>query len=171
MPAATDRPGYPEVVAIVSTQDGRKAADDLRFCCCPSRRDTWTSLLFTCTFTVANTLLDGFSVAPATSASGTQPVSFQWFRRRRVAAGLAGVRVSTAVPRPLPRQPIDRAQTGFRMRDNPSLSHSWQRPVAVEFLSASRGRSVRSSCTSCEPPEPPNFDPARGPPTNVSEFV
>jgi hypothetical protein len=43
------------------------------------------------------------------------------------------------------RHPADRVQTAFRVRNHPWPSHSWQPPVAADFLSASRGRSGKSS--------------------------
>ena len=42
------------------------------------------------------------------------------------------------------RHPADRVQTAFRARNHPWPSHSWQPPVAADFLSASRDRSGRS---------------------------
>ena len=43
------------------------------------------------------------------------------------------------------RHPADCLQTAFRVRNHPWPSHSWQPPVAADFLSASRGRSGKSS--------------------------
>jgi len=45
------------------------------------------------------------------------------------------------------RHPADRVQSAFRVRNHPWPSHSWQPPVAADFLSASPGRSGRFSPT------------------------
>ena len=41
------------------------------------------------------------------------------------------------------RHPADCVQTAFRVRNHPWPSHSWQPPVAADFLSANQGRSGR----------------------------
>ena len=61
--------------------------------------------------------------------------------------GQSGGRVSAGVPSVRQRYPADRMQTSLRVRNHPWPSHSWQPPVAADFLSASRGRSGRSSRT------------------------
>jgi hypothetical protein len=61
--------------------------------------------------------------------------------------GPGGGGVSAGVPSVWRRHPADRLQTAFRVRNHPWPSHSWQPPVAADFLSASRGRSERSSRT------------------------
>ena len=43
------------------------------------------------------------------------------------------------------RHPADRIQTVLPVRNHPWPSHCWQPPVASDILSASRGRSGRSS--------------------------
>jgi hypothetical protein len=56
--------------------------------------------------------------------------------------------VSARVPELRRRHPADCLQTAFRVRNHPWPSHSWQPPVAADFLSASRGRSGKFSHTS-----------------------
>ena len=63
------------------------------------------------------------------------------------ADGPGGGGVSARVPSMQRRHPADRVQTAFRVRNHPWPSHSWQPPVAADFLSASQGRSGRSSPT------------------------
>jgi hypothetical protein len=85
------------------------------------------------------------------------------------APGPGGRGVSARVPSVWRRHPADRLQTAFRVRNHPWPSHSWQPPVAADFLSANRGRSARSSRTwanhsnrrRCRPP-------AARPPTGAS---
>ena len=61
------------------------------------------------------------------------------------ADGPGGGGVSARVPSVRRRHPADRLQTAFRVRNHPWPSHSWQPPVAADLLSASQGRSGRSS--------------------------
>jgi hypothetical protein len=75
----------------------------------------------------------------------------RWFKRRRYSA--------------------DRVQTALRLRHHPWPSHSWQPPVAADFLSANL-RPIRKVLTHLgEPLEPPPVSPARGPPTDWGELV
>ena len=66
-------------------------------------------------------------------------------RRRRLTDcvgetdGPGGGGVSARVPSVRRRHPADRVQTAFRVRNHPWPSHSWQPPVAADFLSAIRG--------------------------------
>ena len=80
-----------------------------------------------------------------------------------------------AVPRqvsgysPRGRHPADRVQTAFRARNHPWPSHSWEPPVAADFLSASRGRSGRSSRIWVNRSSRlPSLPPAARPPTGAS---
>ena len=50
--------------------------------------------------------------------------------------GPGGEGVSARVPGVWRRHPADRLQTAFRVRNHPWPSHSWQPPVAADFLSA-----------------------------------
>ena len=59
--------------------------------------------------------------------------------------GPGGGGVSARVPSVRRRHPADRLQTAFRVLNHPWPSHSWQPPLAADFLSASRSRSGRSS--------------------------
>jgi hypothetical protein len=52
------------------------------------------------------------------------------------------------VPELRRRHPADRIQTVLPVRNHPWPSHCWQPPVASDILSASRGRSGKSSRTS-----------------------
>ena len=52
--------------------------------------------------------------------------------------------VSLCVPGVRWRHPTHRAETAFRVRNHPWPSHSWQPPVAADFLSANRGPSKKN---------------------------
>jgi hypothetical protein len=85
--------------------------------------------------------------------------------------GPGGGGVSAGVPSVWRRHPADRLQTAFRVRNHPWPSHSWQPPVAADFLSANPG-PIRTILTHLgEPLEPPPVSPARGPPTDSGELV
>ena len=65
----------------------------------------------------------------------------------------------------------DRVQTALRLRNHPWHSHSWQPPVAADFLSANL-RPIRKILTHLgEPLRFPPVSPARGPPTDWGELI
>ena len=85
--------------------------------------------------------------------------------------GLGGRGVSARVPSVWRRHPADRLQTAFRVRNHPWPSHSWQPPVAADFLSANPGPIRKILMDPGEPLEPSPMSPARGPPTDWGELV
>jgi hypothetical protein len=75
------------------------------------------------------------------------------------------------VPSVWRRHPADRLQTAFRVRNHPWPSHSWQPPVAADFLSANPGPIRKILIHLGESLEPPPVSPACGPPTDWGELV